>query len=339
MKKRITAQDVANLANVSRSMVSRYFKPKQGAPVSDANQEKIRQAAEKLNYRPNMTARTLNTGRSGIIGIAVSYLDNPFYSEMLENLSREFQKNGLCVMTFFLTATDDIDEVDRLISQAIDYQLNGIVMLSVSVSSLMAQRCSDAHIPVVLINRKQPRLDENNFIFSVTTDNYKGGQLVADYMQTAGYSRIGYLAGWEFASTQIEREKGFVEQLAKYGKSIAFREDGKFLPSATKTSILKMCSDPKCRPDAIFICNDYMALTAIEVLRYEIGIRVPEDIAIIGFDDISLSTRASFQLTTVKQNTDEMIQYSVQIIKNIIDHKLNEKNIIVDCSLVLRETA
>jgi DNA-binding LacI/PurR family transcriptional regulator len=164
---RVTSLQVARQAGVSQSAVSRVFTP--GASVSEATRDKVLRAANQLGYRPNVLARAMITGKSRIIGLVVAYLENQFYPEAVEKLSVALQEQGYHVLVFMAAAT--VGDVEPVMREILDYQVDGIVLASVSMSSHLAARCDDAGIPVVLFNRAQ----DDNRLCSVTTDNYRAG--------------------------------------------------------------------------------------------------------------------------------------------------------------------
>ena len=141
---KVTSLEVAALAGVSQSAVSRVFTP--GSSVSPKTAEKVRKAAEALGYRPNVLARSLKSGRSRIIGLLVAYLENYFYPEVVEKLSRDLQKEGYHVLVFLAPVTTV--NVDQVVHEIMDYQVDGIVLASVSMSSDLAERCLATGIPV-----------------------------------------------------------------------------------------------------------------------------------------------------------------------------------------------
>lgn len=157
----VTSLDVARLAQVSQSAVSRTFTP--GASVSEATRVKVEEAARKLGYRPNAIARTLITRRSRIIGVVMSYLENQFYPVVLEKLSQRLQRDGYHVLLFIA----DTRQTDAVLAEILQYQVDGMVMASTSMSSALALRCEEAGIPVVLFNRVSSGSGNAS---SVTTD-------------------------------------------------------------------------------------------------------------------------------------------------------------------------
>lgn len=285
MTGRVTSVMVAQVAGVSQAAVSRVFTP--GASVSKKTAEKVKRAANEMGYRPNSLARAMVSGKSRIIGLVVAYLDNYFYPDAVEKLSNAFQKRGYHVLVFM--ASNNADKIDSVMQEILDYQVDGIVLASVALSSEITKRCSENGVPVVLFNRSQ---DDPN-ISSVTSDNYVGGAEVAKLLLKDGHQKIAYLAGWEGASTQRDREAGFVDALRRAGKSLVSRSVGNFRTEQTKDAALSLLNvEASKRPDAIFVANDHMALTTMDVIRFSLQLSIPNDVAVVGFDDVPQIGRA-----------------------------------------------
>ena len=183
---RVTAQDVARVAGVSQSAVSRVYTP--GASVSQKTMEKVKRAAKDLGYRPNIIARSLITGKSRIIGLVVAYLNNQFYPDALEKMSHALQARGYHVLVFMTSNNDE--DLTQVFEEILDYQVDGIIAASVALTTDFASRCKQAGVPVVLFNRSQ----DVGALSSVTSDNWSGGRKVADFLVAGGHARIGYLA-------------------------------------------------------------------------------------------------------------------------------------------------
>lgn len=328
---KITSAQVAKAAGVSQSAVSRVFTP--GASASPKTAEKVRRAAEALGYRPNVMARALITGKSRIIGLVVAYLNNQFYPEVVEKLSKELQARGYHVLLFMAEqAADNIDDVLRKI---LDYQADGIVLASLAMSSELASRCRAEGVPVVLFNRTQ----DNDLLSSVTSDNLAGGRKVAEHLLEAGYSRIAYIAGWSGASTQRDREAGFCEGLTAAGRKLFAREEGDFHFEQAKLAARRMFSVAE-RPDAVFVCNDHMAFAVMDVLRDELGLRIPEDVAVVGYDDVPAAAWGSYKLTTVRQPANRMVEQTISTLLSQIDDKnAPPRRLALDGPLVVRNTS
>lgn len=328
---KVTSQDVARRAGVSQSAVSRVFTP--GASVSAKTAERVREAAAELGYRPNVLARSLITGRSRIIGLVVGYLENFFYPHALEKLSKALQAEGYHILVFM--AQQSVENVDRVLEEILDYQVDGVIMASASMSSALATHCRAAGIPVVLFNRDQ----DDERLSSVTSDNVKGGRKVAEFLAAADHRNIGYIAGWEAASTQRDREAGFRQGLAEAGLEIAVREVGNYDQETAREAARRMFAR-KTRPDAVFVANDHMAFAVMDVLRFELGLQVPEDVSVVGYDDVPLSVWPAYDLTTVRQRANAMVEETVRILLERIETpELAPCRMTIDGPLIVRGSA
>lgn len=329
---KVTSLDVARLAGVSQSAVSRVFTP--GASASETTANKVRRAAAKLGYRPNVLARAMVSGRTRIIGLVVAYLDNYFYPEALEKLSNALQAKGYHVLIFMASQT--AGNVDDVVEEILDYQVDGIIAASVAMSSTLAQRCRDAGVPIVLFNRSQ----QGEKLATVTSDNFGGGATVAEFLLAGGHQRFGYIAGWEGASTQADREAGFVSTLAKAGKALHAREVGNFKMDEARDATRRMFADPANRPDALFVANDHMAFAVMDVLRAELGLDVPRDVSVVGYDDVPPAAWAGYDLTTVRQRANVMVTATVDILLEQIETPGGRpRSVAVDAPFVLRSSA
>lgn len=329
-KETVTSFDVAQHAGVSQSAVSRVFSP--GASASPKMAEKVRKAADELGYRPNVLARSLITGNSKIIGLVVAYFDNQFYPEAVEKLSKSLQVEGYHVLVFMASNGDDID---KLMQDLLDYQVEGIVLASVAVSSKLAEKCDAAGVPVVLFNRHQ---DDDRFS-SVTSNNYEGGRKAAEFLIAGGHKHIAHIAGWEGASTQRDREAGFLSMLQEKGVELFARETGNFQFDETQEAA-RLMFNRDIVPDAVFVTNDHMAIAAMECLRYEFKLSIPDDVSIIGYDDVEIASWPSFSLTTIRQPANQMVDETVKtLMKRIRGEDIAPHKIEIESPLMIRSSA
>ena len=309
MADKVTSLQVAQRAGVSQSAVSRVFTP--GASVSKKTAEKVRLAANELGYRPNVLARAMVKGKSRIIGLIVAYLDNQFYPDVLEKLSNALQAEGYHVLVFMASQT--AGNIDKVVEEILDYQVDGIIAASVALSSDLTDRCLAVGVPMVLFNRSQ----DDPRISAVTSDNYAGGRMVAEFLLAGGHKKIGYIAGWEGASTQRDREAGFLSVLEEHGVALHARGLGNFLMEEARQATLEMFEqDP---PDALFVANDHMALAVMDTLRHDLGLRVPGDVSVVGFDDVPAAAWPAYDLTTVRQPANRMVAATVDILLKKIE--------------------
>ncbi|MGR3503842.1 LacI family DNA-binding transcriptional regulator [Pseudaestuariivita sp.] len=328
---RVTAHHVAARAGVSQSAVSRVFTP--GASVSEATRKKVRDAADALGYRPNVLARGLITGKSRIIGLVVAYLDNYFYPEALEKLSNALKDQGYHVLVFMVSKTTE--HIDRTMEEILDYQVDGIVVASVDLSSELTARCKAQGVPVVLFNRTQDGAEVN----SVTSDNFAGGKAVGEFLIAGGHTRIGYIAGYEGASTQRDREAGLRAALKAAGLTLFARGEGAFVPERARQAALEMCGGAE-RPDALFVANDHMAFPVMDALRHTLRLDVPADISVVGYDDVPPCAWEAYDLTTVRQRANLMVEATVAALtRQIADPSAETCHHIIESPLVVRGSA
>ena len=327
---RVTSLQVAQKAGVSQSAVSRVFTP--GASASAKTIEKVQKASAELGYRPNSLARAMVSGKSRIIGLVVAYLNNQFYPEALEKLSKKLQERGYHVLVFM--ASNSSDNIDTVIEEILDYQVDGIIAASVALSPELSNKCREAGVPLVLFNRAH----ESPNMSAVTSDNYAGGEKVAKYLISAGYEKIAYLAGWEGASTQRDREAGFMDTLNASGIELFSRGFGNFEMAQSKKAtheMFKKTADH--RPDVVFVANDHMALAVMDTLRYELGLKIPEDVAVVGYDDVPAAEWPSYDLTTVRQCSGQMVNITIDILLEEIKTEGSQPRIVkIDGPLIIR---
>ena len=301
---RVTSLDVARHAGVSQSAVSRAFT--EGASVSDAMYRRVLKSAREIGYRPNVLARSLITGRSNMVALVVAYLNNQFYPDALERFSRAFQEQGYHILVF-LTPNGSDEKAQAVVNELLDYQVDGIVAASISLSEGLTRRCQESGIPLLLFNRHQGE----NGPPSVTSDNFNGARRIAEFLVETGYRRIAHISGWRGSSTGREREDGFRQGLAENGMSLIACQDGMYDRQVAMEKARQICSSEEHRPDALFVGNDHMAFAVLDVLRHELNLRVPEDVAVVGYDDVEASSWKSYNLTTFSQPSAEMVETAV----------------------------
>jgi len=324
----VTAKDVARQIGVSQSAVSRAFT--KDASISAKMRARVLRAADRLGYKPNAMARTLITRRSGIVGIVMGDMTNPFYPEVLELLSKRLRQGDLQTLLFNVPQGREVDDELPLLLQ---YQVDAVIITSATISSRMARICAARGISVVLFNRYVPGSD----VHGVSCDNYEGGRLVARYLVDRGHKRLVYVAGKRDTSTTMDRERGFSDQLAEYGLSLWGREEAvEYSHAEGRVAALRLLKGREL-PDAIFFANDIMAIGGLDAIRSELKLRVPEDLSVIGFDDIEMSGWPSHSLTTVRQPVAEMIEKAVTLLDSSTAGKLPQARIhLIAGSLVER---
>jgi DNA-binding LacI/PurR family transcriptional regulator len=334
MKAQATSLDVARLAGVSQSAVSRCFTA--GASVSHAMRDKVQAAARKLGYQPNAHARSLITGRSRIIGLVLSALENLFYPAVLERLAKRLQQDGYHLLIFI----GDNANSDDLVEEILQYNVDGIVLGATTLSSALAQRCADASIPVVLFNRVMAS-GSAGAVSSVRSDNVGGGREMARFLVAGGHKRIAYIAGREDSSTNLEREQGFREGLAELGQRIYARAIGNYDVVQARQAARDLFSAAADRPDAVFVAGDLMAIVVLDTLRHELGLSVPQDVSVVGFDNVPQAAWASYELTTFEQPVQPMVEATVALLQSYLREAQTppSQNLVVPGQLIIRQSA
>jgi DNA-binding LacI/PurR family transcriptional regulator len=299
-----TAQDVAARAGVSVSAVSRTFTP--GASVSKKTRERVLEAAAALGYAPNLVARSLATHRSGIVGLVMGDIRNPYYPEVVDALSRRLASFGFRSMLTTVWGDITVDDVGPSLVQS---RVDGVIIASIADADRLGDMLFRTGAAVMLFNRSATT-SEN--LSSVRCENVEGGRAVANYLLDRGFSRLAYIAGVEHIYTTQERESGFVGRLRERGVQLFAREHGDYTYRGGFEAAQRLAQAPT-RPQAVFCANDITAVGAIDGIRAA-GLRVPEDVSIVGFDDIEIAAWPPYSLTTVRQDKTALIESCVDVL-------------------------
>lgn len=323
--------DVARLAGVSQAAVSRTFTP--GASVSDTTRAKVQAAAEQLGYRPNVIARSLARKSTHMIGLVVMRFTNPFYARMIRDFTRALQDLGYLTLLFNIA---DSQEMEEALPMALQYQVDGLIVTSATLSSRLAEECARSGTPIVLFNRYATDDTAN----AVRCDNVLGGRLVADALLDAGHRRLAYIAGEEGSSTNRDREIGFVQRLQERGSDLAYRESARDYTYEGGYAVARRLFQAENPPDGIFCASDLIAMGALDLARCDLRCRVPEELSIVGFDDIPMASWPGYNLTTVRQPVEEMVDATIEVLVNAIEAPASEAVIkVIAPSLVVRTSA
>lgn len=303
---RFTSNDVARLAGVSQSTVSRAFK--NDASMAPETRAKVLEAAQKLSYVPNSFARGLTTQKSNIVAIVIGDLKNAFYAEALTAFSRELRRRGKHLLMFSIQAAT---ETDSAVREILEYQVDGIILTAADASMTTAQLCLNRGIPVVTFNRYVPGVHVN----SVCCDNVEAGTLITRALLRAGARTFLVVYGEQEATTNRDRLIGFRAALSDAGLddgAVRYVRGG-YTYDGGRSGVLAGFADGT-RYDAVLCLNDIMALGAIDALRYDLRLRIPEDVMVGGFDDIPEAARPSYDLTTVRQPRERMVEEALSLL-------------------------
>ena len=328
-KKYASSVDVASLAGVSQSAVSRTFKV--GASVSEATRQKVLAAAKALDYRPSLIPRIMLTHRSQLVAIVVGGLYNPFYSMVLEQFLIRLQRAGKQVLMVHVNSDSSLDAV---IPKLASYRVDAVVSALSVFSARTADELARLRIPVVAFNTPLTSL----WLSSVCCDNYEAGRTIADLFLRRGARRFGYLAGVDASPANSERLAGYRSLLEEAGYGPVKIGPAKFRYDGGHQAALAMFGRPR-PPEALFCANDLSALGAIDALR-KLGFRVPEDVLVAGFDDIPPAAWDAYQLTTFLQDGTRMVEETVKLIEQALAQEPTSAGVplVVPVKLVERKT-
>jgi DNA-binding LacI/PurR family transcriptional regulator len=304
-----TESDVAELAGVSQSAVSRAFTP--GASVAEATRRKILQAAQALGYQPNLMARSLATRRSNIVALAINHLENPFYAQVVQELSDELRQSNRHILLFTTTGFGDADPA---LERVLSYQVDAIILTATTASLELALQCQKAGVPIVQINRESKLPG----ISTVRGENRRAGERIASYLLAGGHKRFGFIGGPPESSTSRIRENGFREYLQTHGVGDVQVAHGHYtFEGAAAAARILLSGDQPC--DAIFCATDYMAFAALDVAKREFGLSIPDDLSVVGFDNVPEASHAAYELTTYSQPAAALVKEAVKIIDLMIE--------------------
>ena len=325
-----TLEDVAREAGVSRALASLALRG--STRVSASSRDRISEAASRLGYRPNLNARNLAARLSGIIGILVSDLHNPFFAEVVDGLSAEAAAHGMPVIlsTGQATPAGERAAIETLLS----LRPAGIALTGSVLDRAAIERAAAA-VPLVTVNRlvRSDRLD------CVTIDEYAGAALAVGHLAGLGHRRITHIDGAAGAGA-VSRRTGYLRAMGHHGIERHARVlRGGFTESAgwTATDRLLTTVARRARPTAVFVANDYSAAGVLARLA-EAGIDVPGEMSVVGFDNAHVAGMLATQLTTVHQPKHEMGRIAVTALRSRQAGRTTPQRHVVAPSLVVRST-
>jgi LacI family transcriptional regulator len=300
----VTSHDVARLAGVSQPTVSRALR---GDPrLSDETIRRVEEAAETLHYVPSRRGRSLATRSSGQIGIVVSALRNSFYLEVLDALHEALRRVDLRMLVLTPDTQSQIE-----IAELVDGALDGVILTTTMLDSKLPEELSRRGFPFVLLNREVDNCPGDVCV----VDNAAGGRLVAEELLALGHTEIAAVFGPETTSTGRDRERSFRDVLGEAGVTLP-AERWRRVPfdfEGGHRATLELLEAAPTRPTALFCANDMIALGAFNAIHGR-GLQMPQDITLIGFDDVLLASWEAFELTTVSQNIGRMVETATDLL-------------------------
>lgn len=330
---KVTINDIARITNVSKSTISRVIN--ESGPVALETRQKVRDAIEALNYEPNEVARSLSLKRTRTVGVIVQDIRNPYYAYACWHAERFFRKYDYKII---ISNADNDPGVEESVLNAMKYRgVEGVLCVGVQEgTSSLINFMTRSEVPLVLVDREIKGYD----VARVILDNVYGGQLVADYLFSLGHTRIAFLTS-SFTEAERLRLDGFLQAFANRNLDIAEKhiisQSEEMWHRGECPELIKLLRNGN-PPTAIFASNDYKAFQLLNILKKS-NIHVPEDISLVGYDDVEAASYVSPALTTVHQPIDKMIDLGAQMLMRFINgDSVNEKEKIMKPWLVERES-
>ena len=329
-----TIKDVAEYANVSVSTVSMALNGK-NYRISEATREKVKVAVKHLNYRPNRTAVSLVTKKSRAIGLIVPDITNSFFSELVSAVEAKCAKEGYSVI-ICNTNEEPLQDVNY-INFLLDQNVDGVLfVMSVNEKNTCAEKClnllQEAKVPAILLDREW----QSDYAVSIIADNELGGYLACKHLLDLGHKRIGCISGSAGTQSARKRLDGYIRALKE--KNIAF--DPSLIAEGNYhiTSGYVLCDKLLDRKiSAIFVCNDMMALGVYKRLR-ERGLKVPQDISVVGYDNLNFTGFLDVPLTTISQPVREMGTRAAVKLLNMLQNSSKELDEMFVPELICRDS-
>jgi DNA-binding LacI/PurR family transcriptional regulator len=326
----VSIKDIAKAASVSHSTVSRALAD--SPLVKDETKALIKRLAEEMGYSPHALARSLVTRRTETVGVVVTTIADPFVSEVIRGLEETGQSRGYTMILSNSNAEPrrELAAVKSLREKRVD----GIIITASRIGDLYMPLLEDFGVPIVLINNQQP----GKYVYSIATDDHKGAEIATEHLLSLGHTRIGYIASPNNAHSSQARLEGYRSALASHGleydPALVADGDGRPAAGAQAAARIAALADP---PTAIFCYNDMTAMGAIRALK-DMGLNVPQDISVVGYDDISLVEYLDPPLTTIGQRKYDMGCMAMEMLLGLLHGSQDVQDIAIEPVLVHRRS-
>lgn len=327
-----TIYDIAERADVSTATVSRVFNGTSG--VTEATRQRVLEAAEALNYRPHVSAQNLARQHTNVIAVVAPVVANYFYMNVMRGIQHVLAEREYDLIVYAPARPEDPDK--RLARAAQPGRSDGLLLLSTPLTDEWARRLRDTNQALVLVDAYHPDLE------SIAVDNERGGYEATRHLIEQGYERVGHITARPAPPPAVQRRTGYEHALRDAGRAVDERliADSDALPFAFAEEggyrAMRKLLDRDPRPDAVFAASDMQALGAMRAAE-EAGLRIPDDLALVGFDDIELSRYVG--LTTLQQPAQTMGQRATErLLQRIENDDQPVSTTVLAPQLVVRRT-
>jgi DNA-binding LacI/PurR family transcriptional regulator len=290
----VTIKDIARQAGVAHTTVSRALR---GSPlISVEVSERIRRIANDMNYHPSAAARSLKTNRTRVLGVIISHIADPFFSEILQGIDDVAQAAGYSL--FIASAQHDRQREQAIVKTMRENRVDGVIICSTPFGAGQGRQLLGEQTPIVVVNNQSAE----NYYYSIYHDDLDGSRQITRYLISLGHRRIAYLGNSLSGRTNLDRLSGYLQEMGAAGLIVPenyIHEVESGLPESGTSGLQYFLSLPQ-RPSAIFCFNDLLAMGVMRGLR-DAGISVPDDCSVAGFDNITYSAYTNPALTTLDQ--------------------------------------
>lgn len=329
----LTLEDVAKMVGVSRSTVSRVINNEPN--VNDETRQKVEKVIKELNFQPNLAARGLAAGKSHILGFVIpvgvnAIFSDPFFPLLMQNVTSACNQKGYSIMLWLAEPEFERRTIHQVLYNGL---VDGVIVSSMKLTDPIIESLSEHKFPFVTIGRNPI---EGSSCY-VDADNYNGAREAVMHLIRQGRKRIASITGPMDTIVGIDRFKGYQDSLKQYGISMhpELIVEGDFSDGSGYYQTQRLL---EFNPDAIFAASDVMAIASIRAIQ-DSGHKVPDDIAVVGYDDIPLATRTTPTLTTIRQPFHRMGTVAVEILLDMIGHPSSQPHrIVLPTELVIRSS-
>ncbi|SHJ80771.1 LacI family DNA-binding transcriptional regulator [Tepidibacter formicigenes] len=314
----ITIKDIAKFAGVSATTVSKIINNKD-ENISDATRQRVLDLMKEYNYVPNKIAKSLVTKKTNTIGLVIPDIRNPFFPELARGAEDRANEKGYNII--FCNTDDDAEKEEKYINMLVEKMVDGIVFTASSRRGSEFNKGNKFSVPIVVVDRD---IDIEGIKGKVTVDNFIGGYQGTKHLLDLGHREILFLSGPLKSKTSINRLEGYKKALKEF--NVDFDEEyvieGNYKSQWGYEAVKNIGN--KIKYTALFCGNDLIAIGAIKALK-EMKLKVPDDVSIVGFDDIYMSSLIDPELTTIRQPNYEMGYKAIDILIDALENK--EKNV------------
>ena len=308
--RRVTSYDVASVAGVSQSAVSRCFKP--NASMSKKMREKVMRVAKELGYQPNAIARSLITRRSNMVAVIINNATNLTYPELLVQLSRRFDARKIHVLLF---TVETESEAEKTLEHVWQYQIDGVISAA-NLSSEQITFFDERGIPLVFYNRHFQDMPVN----AICCNHEEGERVLVNKLYAAGHRTFGVISGPSDSVVSQHRTQGVLNRLKQLNVENIHLVEGDFSYDSGRDAFHRLAEVKGNKVDAVICANDIIAIGCMDAARMDYSLKVPEQLSVVGFDGTSPGAWLSYRLTTINQPVEIMVEAAVDMLMERVEN-------------------